>query len=210
MKAFYSFRENRELANLTWHGLAASSAMRGGFERFLASLNADMFGEIGGTVRVARGSPYEPSIETCSIAELALHWRADHWLVDAKLEFQPTIQAGDGMLELVALTEDEWPLGEVPLRQCGKRWSIVGRPARVRDESLLFAEVDFDPPGEGGIMLAWFRSKTDLWLTNGLDGEPTGPDQRANRELLIEALHDVAAQTDATLKLRELARAPRA
>jgi len=208
VKAFYTFRENRELATLSWHGLESSDSMRGGFETFVAGLQAEVFGEIRGTVRVATGSPYEPSIDSCSIAELALHWRGDHWLVDAKLELQPTVEAHDSILDLVEISEDEWPLGEVPLRRSGKRWSIIGRPPKVRDESLLFIDVDFDPPGEGGVMVAWFRSKTDLWLARGLDGEPTGPDQRANRDLLISALTDIAAKTAGTLELRELARSP--
>ena len=208
MKALYTFRENRELAMLTSRELDATGAMRGGFERFLSSLRARMFGEIGGTVRVATGSPYEPSIEACSTSELDMHSHGDCWLLDAKLDLQPTVEASDGIVELVELADDESPLGEVPLRRCGTRWSIVGRPPKARDEALLFAEVEFDPPGEGGVMIAWFRTRTDLWLAYGLDGEPTGPDQRANRELLIEALQGMAAQTDATLDLRELARSP--
>ena len=208
MNAFYTFRENRELAMLAWDGLKTRDAMRDAFERFVAALHTGTFGKIGGSMRVATGSAYDPSIETCSVSELALYSRDDQWLVDAKLELQPPVKASDGRIELIELAEDESPLGEVTLRPFGEHWSVIGTPAKVRDESLLFVEVDFDPPGNGGSMIAWFRSKTDLWLAYGLDGEPTGPDQQANRRLLIDALRDVAAQTDATLELRELDRAP--
>ena len=171
-----------------------------------------MFGAVSGTVRVATGTADAPVIETWPLAELERRWTDARFLIDAKLDLQPTIFAHDGQLELTELDLEEWPMGVVPLGARGDRWAILARPPQAQAESLLFVEIDFDGHAESEAqrttMVAWFRSKTDLWLAYGLDGQPTRSDQRANGELLISALKELASRTGATLTLDELARCP--
>jgi len=213
MKALYSLRGNRELGDLSWEELGGTPGVRTAFAKFLAALDADVFGAVTGTVRVATGTPRDPIVDTWPLAELDRRWTPDHYLIDAKLDLEPTVIAHDGEIELVELTElarEEWPMDKVPLVARGERWAIVGHPSEAEDESLLFIDVGFDGYGDHDALTVWFRTKTDLWLAYGLDGEPTGPDQRANRELLISALKDIAAKTGGKLELSELARSPAA
>lgn len=212
MKAFYSFRGNCELGDVTWRKLGGTPGIRAAFANLLAALDPEVFGAASGTVRVATGSPDEPVIETWQLAELESRWTDSHYLIDARLDLEPTVFAHDGELELVELDLEEWPMGMVPLRARGDRWAIVGRPANAAGESLLFVELDFDGYADGEAdrktMIAWLRTKPDLWLAYGLDGEPTSNDQRASRDLLIAALHRLADVTGGVLELQELARAP--
>ena len=212
MNAFYSFRGNRELGDLTWRNLGGTPGLRGAFARFVAALDPEVFGAVSGTVRVAAGTADDPVVETWPLAELERRWTDAHYLIDAKLELQPTIFAHDGQLELTELALEESPMGVVPLRPRGERWAIMAPPPQAEDESLLFVEIDFDGHAESEAerktMVAWFRSKTDLWLAYGLDGQPTGADQRANRDLLIAALQRLADQTGSVLELQELALTP--
>jgi len=168
-----------------------------------------MFGDVSGTVRVAVGVSKGPQIEEWPIRELDRRWTPSCTPFEAKIDLQPTVVAHDGEIELVELAQEEWPMDMVPIVARGERWAIVGRPPEAEDESLLFADVGFDSyGGNHDVLTVWFRTKTDLWLAYGLDGEPTGPDQRANRELLISALQDIAARTGGRLELYELARSP--
>jgi len=212
MNAFYSFRGNRELGDLTWRNLGGTPGLRGAFARFVAALDPEVFGAVSGTVRVATGTADDPVVETWPLGELERRWTDAHYLIDAKLELQPTIFAHDGQLELTELALEESPMGVVPLRPRGERWAIMAPPPQAEDESLLFVEIDFDGHAESEAerktMVAWFRSKTDLWLAYGLDGQPTGADQRANRDLLIAALQRLADQTGSVLELQELALTP--
>lgn len=211
MKALYSLRGNRELGDLVWEPLGGTPGVRGAFAKFLAALDPNVFGAVSGTVRVATRTPGGPIVETWPLAELDQRWTQDHYLIDGKLDLEPTVIVQDGEIELVELTQlaqEEWPMDMVPLIARGERWAIVGHPAEAEDESLLFMDVGFDGYGDHDALTVWFRTKTDLWLAYGLDGEPTGPDHRANRELLISALKDLAARTGARLTLDELARSP--
>lgn len=215
MNAFYSFRGNRTLGDVRWRNLAGTAGLRAAFSNFLLALDPDVFGAVSGTVRVAKETQGDPIVETWPLAELDRRWSPDHYLIDAKLDLEPTVIAHDGEIELVELTvleQEEWPMDKVPLVQRGARWGIVGHPPEAEDESLLFVELDFDGYAENEAnrktMVAWFRTKTDLWLAYGLDGTPAGADQRANRELLIAALRRLADRTGALLELRELARSP--
>jgi len=156
------------------------------------------------------GASERPTIEEWPLGELDRRWTPDYFPIEAKLDLQHTVAAHDGEIELVELAQEEWPMDMVPIVARGERWEIVGFPPEAEDESLLFADVGFDSYGNHDVLTVWFRSKTDLWLAYGLDGEPTGPDQRANRELLISALKDIAAKTGGKLELSELARSPAA
>ena len=212
MKALYSLRGDRELAVIRWSSVGGPEGRRLVFAKFLAALDPAHFGVVSGTVRVAvGGSSKRREIESWPLGELDRRWSPNHFPIDAKLDLQPTVVAHDGEIELVELTElaqEEWPMDRVPLVARGERWAIIGHPPEAEDESLLFVDVAFDSYGGEDTLTAWFRTKSDLWLAYGLDGEPTGPDQRANRDLLISALTDIAAKTAGTLELRELARSP--
>jgi hypothetical protein len=203
VKALYSTRTNRDLASITWNQLAGSSGQFEAFFWILEQLETSKLGAVTGTIRARRSGDEDPvswSLQQLSEVQLTPDDRA----IDAKLDLQPVVAASE--IELIRLyVEDRVNLGNVPLRATDSGWAIVGRPEGTEPESLLFAEVYFDLPSPQTSMVFSFGTKTDLWLSYGLDGEPTGRENRVNRTNLCKALIELADRTRGELELEELA-----
>ena len=203
MKALYSRHSDRELATISWGGLDGVRGQFEAFSRILEQLDADAFGTVTEGVRIRRDGERDPVEYTLEQFRNGSHGASDR-LIDAKLGLEPVVL--DSKIELVELyLEDRIGLGEVPLRAVGGGWAIIGRPSGTEPEPLLFVDVLFDMPSAETSLSFSFRSKTDLWLSYGLHGEPTGPEHRANRAALQRALEDLAARTGGDLELEELA-----
>jgi hypothetical protein len=212
-RAFYSFREHRDLARIAWAGLDNIPGQWTRFVDVLRGFDPVAFGAVGGTLRVAHyppkdDGPYE--VETWPIDD-ALASRASPSMrpLDARLVLQPIVFASDREIELMELHDDDssTSLGAIPLTRAsevpGQAWRIVGHPPDTADdESILFADVAFGMPESSTSMALTFRSRCDLWLPRGLDGEPT--DNRANGVFLHDALVALAAKTGGRLSVRDL------
>lgn len=203
MKALYSTRGNRDLATISWGQIEGAAGQFETFSQLLQQVDSSRFGAVTGTVRVRAEDdtdPVEYSLDQLPVARSKPNAR----LIDAKLELQPIVVSSE--IELIALfVEDRVRLGPVPLSAADGGWAIVGRPPGTERESLLFVDVFFDIPGPQTSLAFSFLTKTDLWLSYGLDGEPTGRENQANRLALCRALSEMATRTHGDLELEELA-----
>lgn len=209
---FMSSHIDETLYFLVWEGLSAAADQWSVLFRLLPALAEQswVFGRIGGTIRVARGSLETPTFEEWPIntvtdaAALRTHVDSLGELprpLELPFRCEPLLWLPDDHVNVLDFDDSEFfSLGRATMSKVdGGTFSVPGLQSwRVHDGPvpLLSLEVTFLTPHSAGLEVC---SNCDLWRSKRLDGEPNPPHGEANARMLARSIDEIAAATGARI-----------